>query len=511
MRWRSSRFSSGTPTTPSSRSRFLAEAEITGNLEHPGIVPVYGLGTYGDGRPYYAMRFVKGDSLKEAIEHFHADESLRSDPGRRSLELRKLLRRFTDVCNAIDYAHSRGVLHRDIKPGNIIVGRHGETLVVNWGLAKAVGRDGAGPLAGESPLTPQTFSGLVETQPGSALGTPAFMSPEQAAGELERLGPRSDVYSLGATLYCLLIGRPPFEHDDLGELLRAVRDGRFPPPRAVDPSIDRALEAICRKAMALRPGDRFESARALADDLERWMADEPVMAWREPVTARARRWMRRHRGATQATVAALVAVAIVSTAAALAVNAARGRAEAALVAEKAARAEAQANFDRARRTVNDYLTAVSTSVQLRRDLPGLRKFRAELLRKALAYYRDFLAEHGDDPRLAAEAADAFLRMGNVLRELGSRDEAVAALSQALALRQTLARANSGDGRHREAMAPIHLERGLAWDAMGSAADAEREFTRAIEIDEGLAAARPEALEIYGRLGASLERPRVRAV
>ena len=147
-----------------SRQRFVAEAEITGGLEHPGIVPVYGLGTYGDGRPYYAMRFIKGDSLKEAIERFHNTGTETGD-SQRSLELRKLLRRFTDVCNAIDYAHSRGVLHRDIKPANIIVGKHGETLVVDWGLAKAIGR--ADPTVGEQTIAPSS-SGSSETLPGSA-------------------------------------------------------------------------------------------------------------------------------------------------------------------------------------------------------------------------------------------------------------------------------------------------------------------------------------------------------
>ena len=133
---------------PVSRQRFLLEAEITGGLEHPGIVPVYGLGTYADGRPYYAMRFIRGDSLKEAIGAFHQRAPSRD------LALRKLLRRFTDVCNAIDYAHSRGVLHRDIKPGNIIVGKHGETLVVDWGLAKPLGRAEPGREIGERTLLP---------------------------------------------------------------------------------------------------------------------------------------------------------------------------------------------------------------------------------------------------------------------------------------------------------------------------------------------------------------------
>jgi tRNA A-37 threonylcarbamoyl transferase component Bud32 len=231
---------------PTSRSRFLVEAEITGGLEHPGIVPVYGLGTYADGRPFYAMRFNRGDSLKQAADRFRKDEALKHDAGRRSLELRRLLLRFTDVCNAIDYAHSRGVLHRDLKPGNIIVGQHGETLVVDWGLAKATGRVEPGVDSGERILVPASASGSAETLPGTALGTPAYMSPEQARGDLEQLGPRSDVYSLGATLSYLLTGRPPAE-GDIGAVLRAVQAG----------------ESLRRRAMARR--DRGDLAGASGD------------------------------------------------------------------------------------------------------------------------------------------------------------------------------------------------------------------------------------------------------
>ena len=222
---------------PQSRQRFVLEAEITGGLEHPGIVPVYGLGTYADGRPYYAMRFVRGSSLKETIDAFHADEGLHRDPGRQSLELSKLLRRFLDVCNAVDYAHSRGVLHRDLKPGNVIVGKHGETLVVDWGLAKATGR--SDPSAGERTLRPGSATSSVETLPGSALGTPAYMSPEQAGGELDKLGPATDVYSLGAMLYCLLTGRAPFAGDDVGAVLDRVSSGRLP-VAAADRPVDRS-------------------------------------------------------------------------------------------------------------------------------------------------------------------------------------------------------------------------------------------------------------------------------
>ena len=296
---------------PDSRQRFLIEAEITGGLEHPGIVPVYGLGAYDGGRPYYAMRLIKGDSLKEAIARFHQLPRKAFDPSTHSVELRKLLRRFTDVCNAIEYAHSRRVLHRDIKPGNIILGKHGETLVVDWGLAKPQGKGELSAESGERALMPFLSRGTAETLPGSALGTPGYMSPEQARGDLDRLEPRSDVYSLGATLYCLLTGRAPFD-GEVGVVLDAVRKSDFPPPRRLDPSIHPALEAVCLKAMALEPSERYASARALADDVDRWLADEPVSARPEGFGGRLARWSRRYRAWVRAGAAALVLVTFVS-------------------------------------------------------------------------------------------------------------------------------------------------------------------------------------------------------
>jgi serine/threonine protein kinase len=166
-----------------SRARFLLEAEVTGGLEHPGIVPVYGLGSYADGRPFYAMRFIRGDSLQDAIERYHAAQGPNRDAGERALKLRGLLGRFVDVCNAIAYAHSRGVLHRDLKPANVMLGKYGETLVVDWGLAKTAGRaEGAEPSLEEVTLRPSSASGSAPTQMGAALGTPPYMSPEQAGG-----------------------------------------------------------------------------------------------------------------------------------------------------------------------------------------------------------------------------------------------------------------------------------------------------------------------------------------
>jgi WD40 repeat protein/serine/threonine protein kinase len=256
---------------PASQARFLLEAELTGRLEHPGIVPIYGLGRYADGRPYYAMRFIEGETLRSAIDRFHDPSQAAPAPGGTELAFRRLLGSLVDACNAVAYAHSRGVVHRDLKPDNIMLGRFGETLVVDWGIAKLVDELGAG--APDSPALQSREKEASLTLPGSVVGTPRYMSPEQAAGELHRVGPASDIYGLGATLYCLLVGNSPFPSDDAKRVLNHVRSGVFPAPRRVRRDVDPALEAICLRAMSLQPEDRHASALVLAQELETWLAD----------------------------------------------------------------------------------------------------------------------------------------------------------------------------------------------------------------------------------------------
>ena len=238
------------------RARFTREARITAQLQHPAITPVYELGYRPDGTLYYTMKLVRGKTLSRAIAEARSFE-----------ERRRLLPHFVDLCQAIAYAHSRGVLHRDIKPGNVMVGEYGETVVVDWGLAKVRGQEAQSGSdadgAGDAPWTDGT-----DTAAGHALGTPAYMPPEQASGLLSEVDERSDVYSLGAVLYEILTGRCPYSGPSASAVVSSVIAAAPLPPRAVDGNVDEEYGLICSKAMARSRADRYGSALELATEIE---------------------------------------------------------------------------------------------------------------------------------------------------------------------------------------------------------------------------------------------------
>jgi serine/threonine-protein kinase len=467
-----------------SRSRFVREAEITGKLEHPGIVPVYGLGQHADGRPYYAMRFIQGDSLKEAIEQFHDPEAAHRASGERRLALQKLLRRFLDVCNAVEYAHSRGVLHRDLKPGNVMVGRFGETQVVDWGLAKVLDLP---ERTSSAILQHGSTSGSTETSPGSVIGTPAYMSPEQAEGRHDDVGPASDVYSLGATLYTVLTGRAP-KRDAPQDLPGIEASGGFAPPRRICPGTDRALEAICLKAMALEPDARYPSPRALAEDLERWLADEPVSAWPEPLAVRARRWIRKHRTLV-ITAASAALVGLAALAVAYSREASLNRQ---LIREKA---KAEGNEQSAIAAITRFRDVVANEPELK-NTPALDALRKRLLKEPLQFFRglrDRLQAQGDTrPESLARLAEAGFALGTLEYEIGDQQDALEAHRAALVILKDLAEAHPEDVVYRANLAQSYNSVGILLHDTGQPAEAEAAHRAALALRSDLAKLRPDS-------------------
>ena len=283
------------------------EAEITSRLDHPGVVPVYGIGQSSDGRIFYVMRYIQGETLDEAIERLHDGET--ETTAAEGLALRNLLGRFVTICKTVAYAHNRGIIHRDIKPANIMLGRYGETLVVDWGLATAVGRDERFKQSGEQTLLPSDSQG--DGGDNSGAGTPAFMSPE-AASNRGTLTPATDIYSLGATLYKVLTGKAAFEAKSLPLFCEKVIRGDFASPSKAKRGVPKALEGICLKAMANDPPRRYATALELAEDIENFLADEPVTAYHEPLPRRVARWARRHRSLALSGLVGIAALGLVT-------------------------------------------------------------------------------------------------------------------------------------------------------------------------------------------------------
>ena len=263
--------------------RFRTEAEAAANLDHPGIVPIYEIGQH-DGQHFFSMGFVEGKSLSDRVK----DGPL---PPKEAAELTK------KIAEAIAFAHSRNVIHRDLKPANVLLDKNGEPKVTDFGLARKTDTD----------------SGLTRT--GAVMGTPSYMPPEQAAGKTNEIGPLSDVYSLGAILYCLLTGRPPFQAANPLDTLLQVMEREPVSVSTINPEIQRDLETICHKCLQKEPEKRYASAQELADDLGRWLGGEPIQARAVSHAERAYRWVRRNpvvSALTAATAMALLIGAIVS-------------------------------------------------------------------------------------------------------------------------------------------------------------------------------------------------------
>jgi serine/threonine-protein kinase len=453
--------------------RFLLEAEITGNLEHPGIVPVYGLGQDADGQPCYAMRFIQGETLQEVIQRFHeGDHKPGRRAGERGLEFRGLLSRFVAVCNTIAYAHSRGVLHRDLKPTNIMLGKYGETLVLDWGLAKVFDLGAQVRPSGEETLLPKpgTPNGSA-TKTGLAMGTPAYMSPEQAAGHLHQLGPASDVYSLGATLYPLLTGKPAFA--DTVDVLARVQRGDFAAPRQLNPQVPAPLDAACRKAMSLAPGDRYGSPRDLADDIEHWLADEPVTAYREPVAARCARWGRRHRSVLSGAAALLVTAVAALAVGLIVVKQEKDRAETALAREGMAKKRA--------RQALDEMSSLALGDWLGRQPGKMPPEQRAFLNRALTLYQEFAHEVGDGETVRHGVAYAHLNVGMICAKLGQIREAQEGYQRAIEYFKRLAAESPTVTKYRANLASSHSNLGALLAELGNWDQAERAYQEAIEL------------------------------
>jgi serine/threonine-protein kinase len=494
------------------RSRFLREAQITGNLEHPGIVPVYGLGCHSDGRPYYAMRFIRGQSMKEAISRFHrADQMMGRDPTERSLALRDLLGRFVAVCRAVDYAHSRGVIHRDLKPSNIMLGEYGETLVVDWGLARPLAVPQSERPGEEGPLSVALSGDSLPTLMGQVVGTPGFLSPEQAEGRLDLVGPASDVYALGGTLYCLLTGQPPHAGT---EGLQGSPHGEHKPARQQKRSVPRPLEAVCARAMADRPEDRYRTARMIAEDVERWLADEPVEAYRERLPERLRRWSRRNRTLVSASVVLLLAVVVGLAAGLWAVEREQAHTVRALTnaeqnLERALEAEAQAkaNLKQAEANLKLARQAVDECFNVARDhplfqSPRLKEAKKLLLEKTLPFYRRFRSQRPDDRGLQQEEAEQLYRVAYIEQTLGHSSDALKAYRQARVLAARLVHDHPDVPRYQRDLAHMHNNMGVMLSSQGKRDEALKEHRQALDIREKLVREHPSTPQYQNDLASS---------
>lgn len=444
-------------TRQTTLDRFRHEAHAAAQLEHENLVPVYDVGDSGSLR-YYAMRYVEGISLYDMIRH-------------KALDNQVAARYIEPVARGLHYAHEQGVLHRDLKPHNIIVeAKSDQPRLTDFGLAKFI--DEQGEL----------------TRAGEVMGTPSYMSPEQArdSGSVTAL---ADVYSLGASLYHVLTSRPPFQAANIADTLRQVFDEEPVPPRRLNPAIDRDLETICLKCLQKEPARRYESALALAEDLRRYLDHKPILARPAGRVERTWRWCRRNPKLASA-IGTAVALAVITVSSIIVSNI---QISAANVKISAALKQSDRNLQHALRVADDLLTRVSEEELLKKS--GLDPLRRDLLAQAQSHYQKFLAENADNPRIRRELANAHLRVGDIEYELDNRSAAQQSLASAEKLQRMMLKEDPRDPEVRRSLSDTLKVTGEWAKRDEKLPEAIKAFTEAAELRDVLVQEFPDDNEL----------------
>ena len=442
--------------------RFVVEARITASLGHPNIVPIHDLNEVTR-PPSYTMPFLEGRTFSAAIRQHHGWKAGDAAP---EFSFRDLLTSFLGVCNAVAFAHEKGVIHRDLKGANVQIDTLGQTIVLDWGLARRLD-DPLDPLAraADPDDTEDAHAHTyAPTRPGSSIGTPQYMPPEQAQGDTYRINTHSDVFGLGTMLYLILAGRPPYE------TTKQAAAVDFRPPSAHKMGLPKALEAVCLKAMQAKPEDRYASAEALAADVRRWLADEPVSVFPEPVATRTFRWARKHRP-----IVAGAAMLLVTAVAGLGIGLWRVEVEREKVeierdekvkALQAAESDAVA----ARWMISETRRIVGRDLAM---IPHAEDARLNLAELNVRYARTFLAQH---PVIATQARGELIPMlheaANDYRNFGKFSVAAKLYAEAIRETEAILKAHPESTTHQELFSRIISDQATALLAVGHPAEAK---------------------------------------